>query len=40
MMIESIDKIKKYNRDIVIYPGHGEKSTIKDEKIRNMIKFY
>ena len=27
-MIKSIDKIKKYDRDIVIYPGHGEGTTL------------
>ena len=27
-MLKSIEKIKKYNRDITIYPGHGEASTL------------
>lgn len=27
-MMRSIDKIKKYDKDIVIYPGHGEKTTL------------
>ena len=27
-MMKSIEKIKKYNRDIVLYPGHGEKTKL------------
>ena len=27
-MIKSIDKIKMYPKDIVIYPGHGEETTL------------
>ena len=27
-MMESIEKIKKYDKDITIYPGHGEKTTL------------
>ncbi len=27
-MIKSIDKIKKYDRNIIIYPGHGEMTTL------------
>lgn len=27
-MIESLNKIKSYNKDIIIYPGHGDKSTL------------
>jgi len=27
-MIKSIDKIKRYDRDITVYPGHGEKTTL------------
>lgn len=27
-MIESISKIKKYNKDVVIYPGHGNQTTL------------
>ncbi len=27
-MIKSIDKIKKYDKSIIIYPGHGEKTTL------------
>ena len=37
-MIKSIDKIKKYDRDIVIYPGHGDKTTLGYE-IDNNIYF-
>ena len=35
-MIESINKIKKYDDDIVIYPGHGDSTTIRYEKNNNM----
>lgn len=34
-MNESIEKIKKYPSDIVIYPGHGDKTTLKYEKDNN-----
>ena len=27
-MIKSIDKIKEYPKDIIIYPGHGEETTL------------
>lgn len=27
-MIESLNKMTKYNKDIIIYPGHGEASTL------------
>ena len=27
-MIKSIEKIKKYDKDITIYPGHGEKTSL------------
>lgn len=37
-MINSIDKIKKFDRDIMIYPGHGEKTTLGYE-IDNNIYF-
>lgn len=30
-MIESLNKIKKYDINIVIYPGHGEKTILKNE---------
>ena len=35
-MISSIKKIKKYDDDIVIYPGHGEKTSLSYEKNNNM----
>ena len=34
-MLESIQKIKEYDKDITLYPGHGNKTTIKDELINN-----
>ena len=37
-MIYSINKIKKYDRDIVIYPGHGDNTTLGYE-IDNNIYF-
>lgn len=37
---DSINLLFKLDENTIIYPGHGEKSTIKDEKIKNMIKFY
>ena len=37
-MVNSIEKIKKYDRDIVIYPGHGDKTTLGYE-IDNNIYF-
>jgi len=27
-MMKSIDKIKKYDREITVYPGHGDKTTL------------
>lgn len=30
-MKSSIDMIKKYDEDIIIYPGHGDSTTLKDE---------
>lgn len=30
-MEESIDKIKKYDKDMIIYPGHGEDTTLSHE---------
>ena len=35
LMLKSISKIKKYDDDIVIYPGHGVKSTLGYEKNNN-----
>lgn len=35
-MISSIKKIKKYDDDIVVYPGHGDKTTLCYEKNNNM----
>ena len=37
-MLHSLNKIKKYNRDIIIYPGHGEHTTLGYE-INNNIYF-
>ena len=34
-MINSIGKIKKYD-DILIYPGHGDKTTLNYEKSNNI----
>ena len=34
-MIQSIKKLKTYNDDIILYPGHGEKTTIGHEKKHN-----
>jgi len=34
-MRESLDKIKKYSKDITIYPGHGEHSTLEHEFMYN-----
>ena len=34
-MYHSIDKIKRYDDDIIIYPGHGEESVLGDEKKYN-----
>ena len=34
-MKKSINKIKLYDDDIVIYPGHGEKTTLSHEKNNN-----
>ncbi len=35
-MLKSIDKIKKYGDNIVVYPGHGYKTTLGYEKINNI----
>ena len=34
-MLKSIDMIKKYPNDIVIYPGHGDMTTLEHEKTYN-----
>ena len=38
-MIKSINKIKEYDDDIVIYPGHGDSTTIGYEKNNNIYFF-
>lgn len=35
-MIESISKIKKYDKNTIIYPGHGNKTTLEYEINNNM----
>jgi len=30
-MLESLNKMKKYDKDIIIYPGHGDKTYLKNE---------
>ena len=35
-MLSSIIKIKKYDNDIIIYPGHGSKTTLGIEKENNI----
>ncbi len=35
-MNKSIEKIKTYSDDIIIYPGHGPKTTLGEEKRNNM----
>lgn len=37
-MQSSIKKILKYNNDIIIYPGHGDKTTLKNE-INNLKRY-
>lgn len=37
---KSINYLFSLNENIKIYPGHGKNTTIKDEKINNIIKFY
>jgi glyoxylase-like metal-dependent hydrolase (beta-lactamase superfamily II) len=37
-MLKSINKIKKYPKDMIIYPGHGETTTLSHE-IENNIYF-
>lgn len=34
-MINSIEKIKEYDDDIIIYPGHGKETTLEHEKKYN-----
>lgn len=34
-MLKSIENIKKYSKDIVIYPGHGRDSTLEREFLNN-----
>lgn len=34
-MVQSIVKIKKYSDDILVYPGHGELTSLGQEKITN-----
>ena len=35
-MKKSIDKIKKYDRNIIIYPGHGDKTNLGYETENNL----
>lgn len=35
-MQQSIEKIKQYPEDVIIYPGHGPSTTLKDEKEHNL----
>ena len=35
-MRKSIEKIKKYDEDIVLYPGHGEETDLKSELLYNI----
>lgn len=40
-LIDSImNKIFKFDDDTVLYPGHGQKTTVGHEKVKNHIKFY
>ena len=34
-MLESIEKIKEYEDDIVVYPGHGPSTVLGREKVYN-----
>ena len=34
-MLQSLKKIKKYEKVITLYPGHGDKTTIKEELENN-----
>ena len=40
MMLKSIQKIKQIKENIVLYPGHGEKTTLDNEKRKNMYFSY
>lgn len=35
-MLDSIKKIKKYDKVIVLYPGHGNKTTLEKELLNNL----
>lgn len=35
-MLKSLDMIKKYDDDITLYPGHGDITTLKQEKLNNI----
>jgi glyoxylase-like metal-dependent hydrolase (beta-lactamase superfamily II) len=30
-MLNSLNKMKKYDKNIIVYPGHGDKTSLKDE---------
>lgn len=34
-MLQSLQKIKQYNQEITLYPGHGEKTTLQEELENN-----
>ena len=34
-MEQSIEKIKNYNDDVILYPGHNEETTLGEEKQKN-----
>lgn len=34
-MMKSLEKIMTYPDDLIVYPGHGESTTLKEEKMRN-----
>ncbi len=40
VMLKSIQKIKQIKENIVLYPGHGEKTTLDNEKRKNMYFSY
>ena len=35
-MKKSLSKIKKYDKDIILYPGHGPSTTLKNELKNNI----